>query len=914
MLKVKLFILFFISLYTFSAFAQSNHIKGKVYDASDFSPLPGAIITLSKLSKSYVSDSNGNFSIENIPSGQYNLEIKYVGFETVVKEISLKNNQLLNLNIALKQSSQQLQAVNVFGTLDKESKSAARTREKNADNMVNVVGAETISKSPDINSANVLKRISGVTIQKNAGGDESYAVIRGIEPRYNNTLINGIKIASPDDKSRYISLDVIPSDLLQKIEVSKSLTPEMEGDAIGGTVNLVFKDAPDNLLINANASLGYNSIFFDRKYIDYSKKDIQQQSVYDRIGPNYVAKSSDFSRSNLDFKQRQALPNSFAGFTIGNRFFDKKLGVLIADNMQNQYYGSNSQFNNAVPNPQNNYKPYLTNIANRTFSNHQFNNGLNLHLDYKINDKNKLILNNVFLYTNFSQSFISNDTTLIGGDAGRSIYRNMPVSGTGSVHSLYRSTNNHQILENIKLEGQHIVSKHILFDWAGAYSLATRKSPDRAEFTTNQRISYDSVANKFNRTSVYYDGGTRIWQHNEDKDYNGIANMTYKFDVKKLPFTLKFGGLYRHKERDNHQNQYNQFAIGGVNNIGSRQQFTTIYEARDSIINPNGTAIYDINNYHAFENVMSGYGQLSFKANKLDILLGARVENTEQGYNYLQFIQDAINKVNKKYTDILPSILLKYRLNPKTNLRLSYFKSLARPNYFELIPYTIRRNDGYYEVGNPNLKHTTSDNFDIRYEIFPKRDQQIFIGGFYKNLLDPIENAFVSSNNSQLVFTPTNSAGKATIFGGEFVYSKQFGNIGINTNYTYTHSNVNALKLDPLTGNILLQNRPLQGQANHELNFSVDYKNPNKNYFLQLSYQYVGKTLAEVYANYGYDYYKQPQSFLAASADKKLGKHFTVFGKFNNLLNTPTRIQINGLITGNDISKASAIFGLKYEN
>lgn len=610
----------FVFLIPVLAFSQGGKLKGKIYDSSDFTPLPGAIITISSNLKSHVTDSNGEFEIDNIPSGHYSLEVEYVGYVSFKKEIEVRSPQVTTQNIALKEAAQQLITVNVFGSIDKESKSSSRLSEKNANNVTNVVGAETILKSPDLNSANVLKRISGVTIQQNSGGDEAYAVIRGIEPRYNNTLINGVKISSPDDKTRYISLDVIPSDLLQRIEVSKSLTPEMEGDAIGGTVNLVFKDAPDNFLLNTNGSVGYNSLFFNRKYTDYSKKDIQQQSVYDRYGPTYPAKSSDFSRSNLDFQQKQASPSTLFGFTIGNRFFNKKLGVLIADNFQNQYYGSNSQFSPAQPNPQNSFKPYLTNIANRTFSNHQLNNGLNLHLDYKINDKNKLILNNVFLYSDFNQSFISSDTTLVGGDAGRSLYRGKQVPGTGSIHSLNRSVNNHQNLENLKLEGQHILSKHLLFDWAGVFSLSTKKSPDRAEFTTNQRISYDSVANKFNSTAVYYDGGTRIWQHNKDQDYNGLANLTYKLKIKSYPLDIKVGGLYRHKTRENLQNQYNQFAVGGANSIGSRQQFTTIYAARDSIINPNGTSKYDVNNYQAYEDVTAGYGQFKASFNRLDVL------------------------------------------------------------------------------------------------------------------------------------------------------------------------------------------------------------------------------------------------------------------------------------------------------
>ena len=906
--KFYFFIAFLLS--SIAALAQNATLRGTITDGKTNEPLPGSTIHFDGYSNAVSANVNGEYSLINIAPGEYKVKVKLLGYTEFEKKIKLAAGQEIVLNIKLSSESRQLENVNVFGTIDKETDAASRSTEKNANNVLNVVSAKTISRSPDINAANVLQRVSGVTLQKNSGGDEAYAVIRGIEPRYNNTLINGAKIASPDEKSRFVSLDIVPSELLQRIEVSKSLTSDMEGDAIGGTVNLIFKDAPDSLLLSANGSIGYSSIFFGRKFTDFSKKDIQQQSVYDTKGPDYTAMPSDFSKSNLDFKQKTAPPSATLSFTYGSRFFKNKLGILIADNYQNQFYGANSQFNNAVPDPQNHYLPYSTDIANRTYSNQQLNNGLVLHGDYNINDRNKILVNNVFLYSYFAQAFFSVDTTLVGGDAGRTLVNNKPVPGTGSIHDDYRSTTNRQYLENLKIEGKHIITDHLLVDWAGVYSSATKKAPDRAEFTTNKRISYDSVAHVFNSTPYYYDGGTRTWQHNEDKDYNGLLNLTYKTKLGKSILEFKAGGLYRHKERDNHQNQYNEFAVGGNNSIGSRQQFTNIYAAQDSIINPNGTALYDVNNYHAFENITAGYGQLKFISEKIDVIGGMRVENTSQGFHYLQFIPDAIDNVTKAYTDILPSLQLKYKLNDKTNIRASYFASISRPGYYELIPYTIHGNDGYDEQGNPDLQHTTANNFDLRYEFFPKPDQQLFIGGFYKKLTNPIENAFVSGG-TVIVFKPTNSDA-ATIYGGEIVYTKYWGAFGITGNYAYTYSDVNGIKKDPTTGNTVYQHRPLQGQADNELNFSAEYRSEKHTLFIQLAYQYIGRTLADIYQDAGYDYYQQPQSFLSLSADKALNKHFTIFSKFNNLLNTPTTLKINNLITGRDESKASGLIGIRY--
>jgi len=894
----------------FFASAQTISIKGRVFDDVTNEVLPGASVRLDGTDKGTNTDSNGNFQFTDITPGKYKIKVKFVGYSEFEKEIKVTAGQTINLKISLSSKANDLSEVSVFGSIDKETDAASRATEKNANNILNVVGAKAIIKSPDLNAANVLQRVSGVTIQHNSGGDEAYAVIRGVEPRYNNTLINGVKIASPDDKSRFISLDVVPSELLQRIEVSKSLTPEMEGDAIGGTINLVFKDAPDSLLLNASASIGYSALFFDRKYSTFSKKDIQQQSVYDTKGPTYPATASDFSVTNLDFKQVTAPPSSLFSVAYGNRFLNNKLGILIADNFQNQYFGNNSQLNQTVANPQNNYLPNETDIANRFFSNQQLNNGLVVHADYAINARNKISLDNVYLYTYFAQTYLSIDTTLVGGDAGRTLYRGKPVPGTGSIHEDNTSSTNHQNLENLKLSGKHILSDHFLVDWTAVYSDASKHAPDRADYTTNKRISYDSVANQFNSTPYYYDGGTRIWQHNEDKDYDGLLNLTYKTKAGNDVIEIKAGGLYRHKERNNFQNQYDQFAVGGDNSIGSRQQFTTIYNAQDSIINPNGSAGFDLNNYHAFENITAGFIQFKLSSKKLDIVGGLRLENTDQGYHFLQFEQDAPDNVTKTYSDFLPSIQVKYKIADNSNLRLSYFKSLSRPGYYEILPISQPQDaSGNTGEGNPNLLHTTADNFDLRYELFPKVDQQLFIGGFYKKLQDPIEFSFVSTTS----YMPINSQ-DATIYGGEIIYNRYFGNFGINANYAYTYSDVNGQKIDPRTGGITYQHRSLQGQPNNEFNAALEYKNDKRKFFIQVAYQYNGRTLYRVNPDLGYDYYQQPQSFLSLSADKGINKHFTLFGKFNNLLNTATTIKTYNLTTGYDISKASGIIGIRYSH
>ncbi len=811
------------------------------------------------------------------------------------------------LNIPLVEKAQSLKLVRVYGKANKESEASSRRSEKNADNITNVISAQAMLRSPDINAANALSRVSGVTIQRNSGSDDAYAIIRGMEPRYNNTLINGVKVTSPDPVSRFISLSIVPSDLLENIEVSKSLTPEMDGDAIGGTVNLVFKDAPQYEYFKANGSIGYSGLFFNRKYDNFNQGAVQSKSPVQRFGPAYLAPPGYFSRANLDFTQKNAPPTSLLGFTYGRRFFNNKLGFIIGDSYQNQYYGTNSQFNNAQldTRPGKGFQPVISDVANRTYSTQQMNNGLSGHLDYKFDDNNRLSLDNVFLYTRLVQSRLSIDTSILGGNGGR------VGPGTGTVFNDNRSTLQNQYVENLKLSGKHVLSPHFLFDWAGVYSNATQVSPDRADISYNHLVNPD-----FTSTPDYFNNVSRIWQKNGNKDLSAIANLGYKTGIGiNNSLELKVGGLYRHSKRYNLQNEYSLRPTATAN--GVKSPFTDIYSADWIVYNVTGSLASDKANYTAYENITAGYGEFKLTLNKLDVLGGVRVENTEQGYDTHPVVLDIRSNAKKTYADILPSLQLKYKLTETSNLRASYFKSISRPALYELVP-TPTLGQSTDVTGNPLVQHTKADNYDLRYELFPRKEEQLFIGVFYKNIVNPIEFALNGSNNGQLSTTPQNF-GTAKVAGAEVVYSKYFGNLGVSGNYTYTYSNINTTKIytstdaSGVTTSVpKLQSRPLQGQTGNVVNLSLLYKNDKQKAFVQLAYTYSSRTLTLVYSNYGYDYYQQPQSFLALSGEKQVSKHFTLTTKVNNILNTPTTVKINDLIQSKDIYNVSFNIGFRY--
>jgi len=236
--------------------SQAATIRGRVTGGKG-EALIGAVVVVQGTGFSAPVDATGHYEISHVPAGSYSVRASYVGYQETVKAVVLRDEETVKqLDFALQEQAQSLANVTVLGKLNQEEENASRLSEKTADNIVNVISARAIERSPDINAANVLQRVSGVTIQRASGSDGAYAVIRGMEPRYNNTLVNGVKIASPDDKNRFVPLDIVPSDLLKRIEVTKALLPSMEADAIGGTVNLVMKNAPDTTVLKATAAVG----------------------------------------------------------------------------------------------------------------------------------------------------------------------------------------------------------------------------------------------------------------------------------------------------------------------------------------------------------------------------------------------------------------------------------------------------------------------------------------------------------------------------------------------------------------------------------------------------------------------------------------------------------------------------------
>ncbi|HLA60525.1 MAG TPA: carboxypeptidase regulatory-like domain-containing protein, partial [Puia sp.] len=425
---------FFLFIST-AVFSQTATFTGEVIDQHSGEPLQGASVELTaktngneQKGKHIISGLNGSFRVQNLATGEYRVSVEFVGYEkyTQMTTISADNKAGFKIELVHRQSS--LSAVSITGGKGKGSDYASQMADRHADIIQNSVSARAIEVSPDLSVAAVTQRVSGVTLERSTNGEGQYVIIRGMDKRYIYTLINGVKIPSPDNKNRYVPLDIFPAEMLQRLEVTKSLMPDMEGDAIGGTVNMIMKDAPSKFTVNANAGLNYSTGTSGNDFNQYDHGASLKSSPRILNGPAYNATMSDFPNNAFSHTSTSNPLGFLGGLTIGGRVFDNKLGILLGGSYQNNYRYVKSVFF-STETSMSNGDVKVTDIQPRNYSIQQQRSGVNAKLDYKINDKNQVNLYVAYFDLDRTEVRIASDTNLQLGRIG---------PGYGRISNSYR--------------------------------------------------------------------------------------------------------------------------------------------------------------------------------------------------------------------------------------------------------------------------------------------------------------------------------------------------------------------------------------------------------------------------------------------------------------------------------------------
>ncbi|MBL0744733.1 TonB-dependent receptor [Chryseolinea lacunae] len=864
---------------------HAGSLKGKVTDRNQ-EALVGAHIVLQGKSQYAVAGLDGSFAIYNIEAGSYTVVISFIGYKPLEATVAISGEGVVTLPVVLEADSTSLDEIVVTAQTLGGTDAQARFIERTSPNTMNIISAKAIALSPDVSVANVVQRVSGLSVERNSNGDPQYAIVRGMDKRYSYTLVNGVKIPSPDNKNRYIPLDIFPASLLDRLEVYKSLTADMEGDAVGGAINMVMKSAPEEFEVKGDLQVGYNYINVQDGFNRYKSTGVAYQTPREKYGEGFQAQATDFTKKNLEVSNIKPMPDLLGSLSIGNRFLHNRLGVMVGGSFQNTYRGTNSLWFDYDTDRYGANLPSLRSVQDRRYSTHQLRGAFHTRVDYKFAEHQVLKLySGYYKLVNHEAREIKEtylDGRLYDSNAGNAI-----------LSYSTRTKNTDQGIFTTSLQGDHRLASPLTFQWTGVYSQATNDQPDNARFMRDGGLN-----NFVEQPQTVERRNTREWTRNTDTDLTGYGNFIFQ-PAAWGNSLLKAGGMYRNKKRDAYYNIYYFDPNPSLQTQGV--DWNTYSDVTWEIVNPAGSAT-DEKNYKANENIFAYYLLGKIEWHNLEVNAGARVEHTDQGYVLKYPKTGQTPDSSQRYTDVLPSLSAKYKLAEGMNLRLTYYKAVSRPGFFEIVPSQMP-DDGYAEYGNPALKRTKADNIDLRWEKFSGSANQLLVGVFYKRLQDPIEYALVRTGVNNTPVMQPNNFGTAQNMGLEMDFTHYFNKFGIKINYTYTRSHITTSKVirarenpDDQASQLVLktvnQTRPLQGQANHIGNVALLYKDTRRGWESQLSMVYTGERLELISPFLDNDLFSKPIVLLDFALEKRISKRVDVFLKATNLLNSAYQVYI----------------------
>jgi outer membrane receptor protein involved in Fe transport len=939
----KLFFSFLILLTANFAFAQTGRISGTILDSKTGETLPGATAMIEGTSKGASADFDGKFVINNVALGKVTLVINYISYNPKkITGIEVKAGEPIDINVLLDAStSQDLTEVEVVVTLNKENNTALVLQQKNNASVSDGISAETIKRSPDKNTSDVLKRVSGASIQ-----DNKFAVIRGLNDRYNAAYLNGAPLPSTESDRKAFSFDIFPSNMLDNLVIIKTARPDLPGEFAGGIIEINTKNIPEKNFISASMGAGYNTITNGKDQIYYKggktdwlglddgtralSKDMPSFTDFpvDIHEQAKLAKSlpvSDWSKYNKKFQ-----PNSSFQISGGYNFKRKEkdffgiLGSVTYNNTNNYYTTSRTTYQSGRPNDPTD--PLLLDklYYDATYQTQKLVGAL-LNMSCKINDNNSISFKNLY-------SISSDDKTITrGGTTTPNELHPNEINATA-----YWFTQN--IITTSQLIGDHFVKKAKLkINWNGGYSQIKREVPNlrrhfysRETFLENKQTDpseppiYDPTDTIFkaqfgspkSNSSDY--AGVSLWTILNEKVYSAKLDASRIFKLNPN-FTLegKLGGFYQTRNRtfDFRQFIYSPYNIlGGTTSFSSTIQYlpeNQIFSQQNMGLLQEGTAgnnniggfvigesTYPDSPYSAEAKLIAGYGMLDLKfKSSWRLITGARYESYYQRISYndgLFVINNKVNTVDTVVNDILPSANLIYSPTEKINVRGSYSRTLNRPEFRELAPFLFFDfNSGFSLNGDPYLERATIDNYDLRFEWFPNGGQLVSVSGFYKHFINPIE-MFKGQGTYQVVYGNTPSAYAQ---GVELEYRINIGNfykndsstLGKILNNTTVFSNLaliqsqvdaKAPKNPLLAGSVSNYNRPLQGQSPYLFNAGISYVDNEYNFSFSAMLNRVGPRIYIVGNNIYQEIWEYSRTVMDLQATKSFYKNRLEF-RFN---------------------------------
>jgi hypothetical protein len=879
--KRRIIVVQFIGILLLGCFnlqAQNNtgKVSGKLTDKKTGELLIGVTVLVQGTGKGAVTDVEGRYLLPLAP-GTYTLDFKYMGYATKsISEVVVKDGEVTALNVALDEpKSKELKEVVIRGSYKQETINALYVAQKNNPSISSGISGESIRRSPDRNTSEALKRVSGASIQ-----DNKYIIVRGLSDRYNTATINNAILPSTEPDRKTFSFDIIPSNLIDNIVINKTASPEMPGEFAGGLVQVYTKDIPTENYLGISIGYGYNtqSTFKDTKGMERGKNDWlgfddgsrelpasfpSSRSKYAVLSQEQqLAITKDFRNNFATENFGAALPSQSYQLTWGNRVRLKKDGS----------FGSiiSLTYRNAESiQPGMRYDYDFTKAAGYRFTDnfYKYNTSLGAIANFTyVKRNNKISFKNIF------NRILDNNFT---DRAGTNYDNNLDQLVTSQ--ELVMKT-----LVNSQLEGNHKINRQgWKLDWNLNYSLIDRNQPDMKILSYARSIGTNDPYEAQVPFGSASRQASRFYSLLTEDNFGGAASLTVPFSIANEKQSVKIGGQKLFRQRD-----FSARVLGykWANYSGYNQELKYLPAdqlfAGENIVS-NGFIMDEITNnsdkYAAESDLMAGYAQFDNKiGDKWRIVWGVR------GESYYQYIKtaNATGKTIRKdvtYFDFLPSGNLSYALNEKSNLRVSASKTVSRPELRELSNFVYYDFVTYSTVqGNPDLKRASITNLDFRYELYPGVGEAITGSVFYKQFKNAIEQYVDPGGTPNRRALRFRNAPSATALGFELEARKKLDFISsepfferttafANVSYIYSTVDLQGYTSD---GNA----RALQGQSPYLINAGVQYATDGNDLVLGVLYNRIGPRIYLVGLKGYPDIYENGRNILDFQIAKKVIK------------------------------------------
>lgn len=892
-------------------------IEGTVLDSETGEGLPDAQVELVETAQRQLSDFDGLYKFSKLNAGTYTIKIQYPGFPAqTITDIEVTKGQVTTINVTMTpQTFDSIPEVIVTAKRITFNDEGLALKQKNAASVGDGMSSQTIQRTTATNTSDVVKMVSGASIQ-----DNKFAIIRGLNDRYNAAFLNGAPLPSSESDRKAFSFDIFPANMLDNLTITKSATPDQPAEFAGGLIQINTKSIPGKNFYSFSVGGGLNTIttFKPRMYykggsLDWLGVDDGTRAMSSKIpaygsfplGIHDQAKLAQTFQTDWKTYNGKFSPNYQAQFSAGfdTKVFNKELGIITALTYQRRF-----EYNETV-------RRAYTNGTDP-------NNPQSSQLDYEYLDHNNNSTVLAGALANFSLKLNNNNSVSFKNiyslnSSDKLIYRTGTINPLESNPNLLRSTarwfTSNQVYSG-QLEGDHLLkNKVIRINWLAGFSNVHRSTPNlsRSIYTRNKYLTDPSnpnprdtmyVANiSYTNVGPSYGGGM-FYSDNKESSINERLDLTYSPEwSSKVKTEIKFGVYNQIRNRDFQARQlgYTKYGVTGgsvkfADSLLYLPEDQIFAQQNMGIISPSvngnpalgGFKLTDATKFsdaYTAKSVLSAaYIMADNRIGKLRLIYGVRAEYFNQQLNARKDDNSELHLDTKKL-DILPSINSVFSLTKRSNLRLSYSQTLNRPEYRELAPFAFFDFTTNFVVsGNDTLVRAKIHNLDFRYEVFPGRGQIFSATIFYKNFQNPIEQKsradvineitfqnVPTANNYGLEFEARSLA--STIFGGDT--SSFSDRLTLYSNLSIIRSQVDV---STVVGSAY-SSRPLQGQSPYVFNAGIRYDSRKYNWGASLTLNRVGQRIAIVGNVNEPDLWEKARTFLDLQFTKTFWKERAQF-------------------------------------